>query len=85
MSAQSKAPPAPRGREINLIVVHCAATPNGKPFTVEDIDRWHAARGWQRNPYFRKLQNSTLAAIGYHFVLYVNGACARRVVCAHAR
>ncbi len=47
-------------RPINLIVIHCAATPNGKPFAVEDIDKWHKARGF--------------ACIGYHKVIYLDGS-----------
>ena len=47
-------------REINLIVVHCAATPEGKDFTVQDIDRWHKDRGWK--------------GIGYHWVIYRDGS-----------
>lgn len=47
-------------REINRIILHCSATPEGKDFTVADIDRWHKARGWQ--------------GIGYHFVVYRDGS-----------
>lgn len=47
-------------RKIDLIVVHCASTPEGKDFTVSDIDRWHKQRG------FRK--------IGYHWVVYRDGS-----------
>ena len=46
-------------RKINLIVVHCSATPEGKDFTVNDIDRWHRARGFKK--------------IGYHYVVYRDG------------
>lgn len=46
-------------RKINLIVVHCSATPEGKDFAVEDIDRWHRARGFKK--------------IGYHYVVYRDG------------
>lgn len=42
------------------IIIHCAATPNGKHFTAEDIDRWHKENGW--------------SGIGYHYVICVNGA-----------
>lgn len=63
-------------RSVDLIVIHCAATPNGKPFTSADIDRWHVERKFQRSAEFRQRQNSQLAAIGYHFVIYLNGACA---------
>lgn len=47
-------------RKINLIVVHCSATPEGKDFTVEDIDSWHRQRGFKK--------------IGYHFVVYRDGS-----------
>lgn len=63
-------------RSIDLLVIHCAATPNGKPFKTIDIDRWHAERGFERLPEFRNRQNSVLSAIGYHFAIYTNGACA---------
>lgn len=46
-------------REINRIILHCSATPEGKDFTVADIDRWHKQRGWQ--------------GIGYHYVVYRDG------------
>lgn len=46
-------------RKINEVIVHCSATPEGKDFTVADIDRWHKQRG------FRK--------IGYHYVVYRDG------------
>lgn len=46
-------------RNINKIIVHCSATPEGKDFTVKDIDTWHRQRG------FRK--------IGYHYVVYRDG------------
>ena len=46
-------------RKIDLIIVHCSATPEGKDFTTADIDRWHRQRGF--------------ASIGYHFVIYRNG------------
>lgn len=47
-------------RSINEIIVHCAATPEGRDFTVADIDRWHKARGWK--------------GIGYHYVVYRDGS-----------
>lgn len=48
-------------RNINEIIVHCAATPEGKDFTVEDIDKWHRQRGFKE--------------IGYHYVIYRDGTC----------
>jgi len=46
-------------RQINEIIVHCSATPEGKNFTVEDIDKWHRQRGFR--------------CIGYHYVIYLDG------------
>jgi N-acetylmuramoyl-L-alanine amidase len=39
--------------------VHCAATPEGKPFTVDDVRRWHRQQGW--------------TDIGYHYVVGLRG------------
>lgn len=47
-------------RSINEIIIHCAATPEGKHFTVADIDRWHKQRGFR--------------CIGYHYVIYLDGS-----------
>lgn len=47
-------------RKISSIIVHCSATPEGKSFTVADIDRWHRQRGF--------------AQIGYHYVIYLDGS-----------
>ena len=47
-------------RKIDLIIVHCSATPEGKDFTTADIDRWHRQRGF--------------VSIGYHFVSYRDGS-----------
>jgi len=63
-------------RAINGIIIHCAATPNGKDFTVADIDRWHDERGFARRGYWRMRFNQTLRAIGYHYVIYTSGEVA---------
>lgn len=47
-------------RKITEIIVHCAATPEGRDFTVADIDRWHRQRGFR--------------CIGYHYVVYRDGS-----------
>lgn len=47
-------------RKIDKIILHCSATPEGKNFTVKDIDRWHRQRGFR--------------CIGYHFVIYRDGS-----------
>lgn len=72
-------------REINLVVVHCSATPNGVSlfegalgdphFTApaEVIDRWHAKRGFRRALEWRLRMNEPLTAIGYHFLVYTAG------------
>lgn len=41
------------------IILHCSDTPEGKDYTVEDIDVWHKARGF--------------TCIGYQFVIYRDG------------
>lgn len=46
-------------RKINEIIVHCTATAEGKDYTVDDITRWHKARGFK--------------TIGYHWVIYRDG------------
>lgn len=46
-------------RKINQIIVHCSATPEGKNFHANDIDRWHKERGFDR--------------IGYHYVIDLDG------------
>lgn len=46
-------------RTIHKIILHCAATPEGKDFTVADIRRWHLARGFRD--------------VGYHYVIYRDG------------
>lgn len=44
------------------ITVHCSSTDNGKLVTVDEIRAWHLARGF--------------SDIGYHWVIYPDGACA---------
>lgn len=46
-------------RSINLIVIHCSASPDGRPVSVETIRQWHRARGF--------------TDIGYHWVVGVTG------------
>lgn len=46
-------------RPISELIWHCAATPEGKDFTVEDIRSWHKQRGF--------------TDIGYHYVIYRDG------------
>lgn len=46
-------------RKINEIIVHCAATPEGKNFKAADIDRWH--------------REHKMKCIGYHYVVDLDG------------
>lgn len=50
-------------RDIDKIIVHCSATPEGRHTTVEEIRQWHLQRGWKD--------------IGYHYVIYLDGTIHR--------
>lgn len=48
-------------RQINEIIIHCSATPEGKDVSVEEIRQYHKkVRGWKD--------------IGYHYVIYRDGS-----------
>ena len=47
-------------RTLNRIILHSTATREGNEHSVEEIRQWHLNRGW--------------SDIGYHFVIYRNGA-----------
>ena len=48
-------------RDLNRIILHCAATREGKDFSVDTIREWHVnGRGWQD--------------IGYHWVIRLDGS-----------
>jgi N-acetylmuramoyl-L-alanine amidase len=47
-------------RDIDKIIIHCTATPDGRHITVKDIRGWHLARGFKE--------------IGYHYVIYLDGS-----------
>lgn len=61
-------------RSINAIVIHCSASPNGRVVTAQEIDAWHAARGFQRSAW--RVSNG-LPHIGYHYVVTLDGAVVR--------
>lgn len=63
-------------RAIDTIVIHCTASPNGRWVTTADIDAWHKKRGFRREPPARLAFNPDLLHIGYHHVIYANGAIA---------
>lgn len=60
-------------RKINAIIIHCAATPNGKDFKAKDIDAMHAKRGFKREKQKVRNFNQGLPHIGYHYVIEVDG------------
>ena len=35
--------------KVQELILHCAATPEGKIFTAKDIDRMHRQRGFKKN------------------------------------
>jgi len=59
--------------EIDTLIIHCAATPNGKHFTTEDIDQWHGERNFKRDEKLIDDYAPYLKHIGYHLVNYING------------
>ncbi|QBH95481.1 N-acetylmuramoyl-L-alanine amidase [Limnobaculum zhutongyuii] len=64
---------------INRIVIHCAATTNGRRLAnaretaAAVIDRWHKDRGFRRSTPFVNEFSPGLRHIGYHFVIDTNG------------
>ena len=47
------------GRKVNLLILHCTATPEGRPVTVQQVRQWHIQRGF--------------VDIGYHFLVGLDG------------
>lgn len=80
-----QAKPFPR-RPVDLVVVHCSATPSGKPLTqgkpgtpgfkraVNIIDSWHKARGFGRRVADVQAFSKSLPCIGYHYVVDLDGS-----------
>lgn len=55
--------------DIKHIIIHCAATPNGKPFDVKDIDQWHKERSFRRADEFVKKHDKELTQTwNYHLI-----------------
>ena len=46
-------------RTITKIIIHCTATPEGRPVTTKEVAAWHRERGF--------------AEIGYHYLIGLNG------------
>ena len=55
-------------RKIDLIIIHCSATAEGKDFRAADIDRWHRQQGFR--------------SIGYHFVVLPYDLTSAQTPCA---
>lgn len=55
------------------IVIHCSASPNGRDDRIEDIDAWHAARGFQRDKRLIGANRPDLQHVGYHYVIALSG------------
>lgn len=47
-------------REINRLIVHCSASPEGRNDTIQDIKRWHLQANYRD--------------IGYHYVIHLDGS-----------
>lgn len=75
-------------RLIALLVIHCSDSVDGDSLfrrsgaglvthtPVQEIDDWHVKRGFVRDGAARQCFNPDLRAIGYHLVIYRNGAIA---------
>jgi len=63
-----------QSRDIDLLVIHCAATPNGRPYNARDVDVWHRDRGFKREKSAAKAWQPEMESIGYHGVIEVDGA-----------
>ena len=46
-------------RDINKIILHCSATPEGRDVSVDTIRQWHLDKGW--------------SDIGYHYIVELDG------------
>ncbi|MDE6806990.1 MAG: N-acetylmuramoyl-L-alanine amidase [Prevotella sp.] len=48
-------------KNINEIIVHCSSTPEGRDYTIGQLEEWHRQQGFQ--------------TIGYNYVIYRDGSC----------
>lgn len=73
---------------IKEIIIHCADTPDGKDFTIKDIDAWHKERGFKRLRTRKDAFNPTILYCGYQYVIRRDGVVetgrAENEVGAHA-
>lgn len=59
--------------QITELIIHCAATPNGRQVTAADVDRWHGERGFNRPMNISPFHCPNLKHIGYHWVIDIKG------------
>lgn len=57
-------------RIINKLIVHCAATPEGKEITSQKISDWHEARKFS---YYIDPKTGKKMYVGYHYVIHLDG------------
>jgi N-acetylmuramoyl-L-alanine amidase len=60
-------------RMVDTLVLHCAATPTGRHVSVYELDTWHAARGFKRQPAAMAAFNPGLGHMGYHYLVDLLG------------
>lgn len=60
-------------RVVDLIVLHCSASPNGRGDDIHDIDDWHHQRGFLRSDAWRRQWQPDLCSVGYHYVITASG------------
>ena len=47
-------------RQINKIIIHCSATPEGRKTSADEIKSWHLERGF--------------SDVGYHYIVHLDGS-----------
>lgn len=58
------------GRFINMLIVHCAATPEGKDFTSQSVSAWHEARNFS---FYMDPKSGKKMYVGYHYLIHLDG------------
>lgn len=63
--------PVSGGRKINMLIVHCAATPEGKEYTSKTISEWHRDRKFSS---YKDANTGKLMYVGYHYLVHLDGS-----------
>lgn len=61
---------ATTSRVINKIIVHCAATAEGKEYTSQQVSDWHEARKFSS---YKDPKTGKLMYVGYHYLIHLDG------------